>query len=344
MAYFTNPSRGGIANSSGSAATDPSAAWALFKTQFFSEIRTIFQNENVFLNTVRTMFVRGSKAAKFPYLGTSTFAGYHIPGGEIQGRAIPHNEKTINVDNMMYSSAFIPKIDELVSHYDYRRPYAEQLGIKLSRLTDKMLASLIVTAARQSANATVTGSPAGTVVTKANMDTDADVLRSAFFSAAQAFDEKNVPEGGRVCTLRPAQYYMLVQDTDAINQDWGGDGSMAQGRVNRIANIPIRKSNNIPNWDGTSAATIVDDEFSDAVANEVAAPADGIEDIGGYNLDYTKVVGLVHTPDAVAMARLLELEMEDEYTVRSQGTLLVCKQAFGAQWFRPECAVEFRKV
>ena len=52
-------------------------------------------------------------------MGT-TSASYHTVGNEITGSSVKHNEKVINIDDLLLSSAFLANIDEAKNHYDVK--------------------------------------------------------------------------------------------------------------------------------------------------------------------------------------------------------------------------------
>ena len=111
------------------------------------------------MTTVRT--INNGKSATFPVTGTVT-AGYHTAGNEITGQAIKHNEKIINLDDMLLSDVFVAEVEELKNHYDVERSiYSLKWGQALSNKVDKHLLSLAILASQ--ASATISG---GTVVMK----------------------------------------------------------------------------------------------------------------------------------------------------------------------------------
>lgn len=316
----------------------------MFRTAFPNEVMSIYNRATVYLNTVAMRNLDGAKEARFPYVGRYLQVGMHAPGAEIQGKTIRVNDLLVQVDQKMFGAIFLDDISELVSHYDYRAPFVREMATRLAETTDYMLASAIINAARRNAAASpISEQPGGTVITRANINSDADVLRAALFDAGVALDEKNIPAEGRICTLRPAQYALLVQDTDAINTDWAaGNGNLADGTVRRINNISIRKSNVIPNLNIDDMGKIPGFANSDGSAQSGVEAAHTTTNQAIYKGDFRPTVGTVHTSEAVAMARLMGLNTQIEDSVRHQGTLIVTRQAFGTGIYRPECAVELR--
>lgn len=299
------PSRLGQANGTG-------AVDATFLKLYSGEVMTAFETATVFMdrNMVRT--IKNGKSATFPIVGRAT-ARYHTPGTEITGTAIGQNERVITIDDMLISDSFVAEIDELRNHYDVRRIYSKESGLALAYEFDKNVAKVGVLAARASSN--LTGEPGGTTLAVSALNTTSSVLRSAIFSAMQTLDEKNVTDTDRQVFLRPAQYYLVAQDTSAINKDWDGAGSYADGKVLKIAGGEIVKTNNLPS------------------TNVNTGPA-------AYQGDFTKTFGLVMHKAAVGTLKLLDVSSKITEDPRRLGYLIVSKMAVGHGILRPACAVE----
>lgn len=313
------PNRFGSINSGadGTFAND----YPLFLKVFSGEVLNSFDEKNVMmpLHVVRT--IASGKTAQFPVTGKAT-AGYHTPGAEIVGSAIPQNEVVINIDSQLLSSVFVANIDEAISHFDVRSEYTRLLGRSLAKAADQRLIRVGVLAAR--AAATVTGGNAGTVINAgATVETTASVLRGALFNAKMQMDKKDVPEEDRYALLRPEQFKVLAEDTTTLNRDWGGTGSLADGKPMKLAGFTLLWSNNLPTQGVVSAV---------AGENNV------------YNGDFTNTVALCFQREAIGTVKLRDLVMESQYDIRRQGTLIVAKYQMGHGKLRPECAVEITKA
>ena len=116
----------------------------------------------------------------------------------------------IHVDDSLIAKAFVPRIDEARNHYDVRSEYTRQCAEALGEMADKTLFQVGVNAAR--AGGPLTEIPGGSIVKNTAMATDAKALIASLTKAAQEFDEKNVPSNNRFLYLKPAQYYLLMQD------------------------------------------------------------------------------------------------------------------------------------
>jgi hypothetical protein len=297
---------------------------AVFLEIFSGEVLTVFNTNNIFkdLHYVRT--ITEGKSASFPALGRAN-ARYHTPGTPILGNNNPDiGKRTISVDDLLIADVFIYDLEDAKLHFDVRREYSKQCGIALSNRFDEKIARLGYLAARDSA--VTSDHNGGTVLKNAAAATDVAVLRDLFFKAAQTLDEKDVPEEDRHIIVKPAQYYMLVQDTTLLNRDWGGRGALATADLPMIANMTIHKSNNLPNGNN----------ITDAVAGEN----------NDYTGDFTDSVALVMNKQAVGTVKLFDLAVEmsgKDFHVMYQGDLMVAKYAMGHGILRPDCAVEISK-
>lgn len=292
---------------------------ALFLKKFGGEVLTAFDETNVMkdLHLIRT--IENGKSAQFPATW-KTNAAYHTPGNLLVGsQTIKHNERVITIDDLLVSDVFIADIDEAKNHYDIRSIYSKQVGEALAREFDKKTMQVAVLAAR--AAATVSGGNGGSAVTHANAKTDGAQLASLIFEGAQAMDEKDVPSEGRHVLVKPAQYYLMAQVTNLINKDWGGAGVYAEGSIMKVANVSIKKTNNLP-------TTVIA-----AVAGENNT----------YNGDFSKTAGVMFHSTAIGTVKLMDLATQmtgNDFKVMYQGTMLVAKYAMGHGILRPECAVE----
>lgn len=287
---------------------------ALFLKVFGGEVMTAFEEMNEVLDKHVIRSISSGKSAAFPATWKVS-AAYHTPGAEIVGQNSNVNERTIVIDDLLVADVFIANIDEAKSHYEVRSIYSTEAGRALKKKFNANVMQVGVLAAR--ASATVTGGYGGSALTNAAFATDGAVIAAGVFSAAQAMDEKDIPEDDRYVFLKPAQYALVAQTTNVINRDWGGSGVYAEGSVLKVAGVSFVKSNNLPS---TNVAT---------------GPS-------AYQGDFTNTRGLVMHKAAVGTVKLMDLAVESDYDIRRQGTLLVAKYAMGHGILRPECAVEMK--
>lgn len=306
-----NPSRLGQANLAG----DPKA---LFLKVFGGEVLTAFNRSSAFRPRHMVRVIPNGKSATFPVTGLAA-AQYHTPGTEILGQNIAANERVIVVDDMIISPAFIPNIDEAMNHYDVRSIYSDEIGQALAKLYDQNVGRAYTLAARASAN--VTGGNAGQNISNAAMATDGTVLWQSIFNGGVKLDNYDIPQDNRYAFVRPTQYALVVMSEKPINRDINDgvqNGSIARGNVERINNIELVKTLNVPS-------------ANDSANTNIASALRG---------DFSGTMGVVAHRSAAGTVQLQDIAMESAYDIRRQGTLMVGKYLVGTDYLRPEAAVE----
>lgn len=308
------PTRTGQVNGAGD-------EFAIFLKVFSGEILAAFDEYNIMEALHMIKSITHGKSAQFPASGKVT-AVRHQPGQQILGQnQFRVAERIINIDLPLVAHEFIAEIDELFSHTSLERAeLRHQLGQALACEFDETIFRVVVLASR--AAATVSGQPGGTELIAATAASDASVLAGALFDAATAMDEKDIPENYRYSAFRPAQYYLLVQNTDLINRDFGGAGSFSDGVVTRIAGFPIMKSNHVP--------------------NEVVAAVTGERNT--YDGDFSTTVGVCWHKSAAGTVRRKGFTFAADWLPDRLGHLMTARYVMGHGILRPESAVEIKSA
>ena len=308
---------------------------ALFLKVFAGEVLTSFDRASVTQGAEMVRSIASGKSATFPVMGRVS-ASYHTAGSEITGSDVNHNEKVITINDLLLSSVFLSNIEEAKNHWDVRGAYSTEIGRALAFQKDKHILQTIGQAAQASANVADTSYGAGTVLTNTNIasataSTAANAMIDSLFDAAKQLDANYVPKEGRKAFIKLEEYYKLANGTNVVNVDFSGQGSIADGKVMKVAGIEL-----IPTA-----------HFGDIAANITAAPAAGSATAGGSNpqtVNLANYVCLVSHPSAVGTVKLMDLGVESEYDIRRQGTLMVAKYAMGHGVLRPEAAVGIKEV
>ena len=306
---------------------------ALFLKVFAGEVLTSFERASKTQGADMERSISSGKSATFPVMGR-VGASYHTAGAEITGSDINHNEKVITINDLLISSVFLSNIEEAKNHWDVRSAYSQEIGRALAFTKDKHILQTIGQAAQASANVGDSGYASGTVLTNtgiasATASTAANAMIDSLFDAAKQLDANYVPSEGRKCFMRLEEYYKLANATNAVNVDFSGKGSIADGKVLKIAGIEL-----VP--------------VAHFVSSNVNSGVDqGSATAGGSNpqaVDLSNYVALVSHPSAVGTVKLMDLGVEKEYDIRRQGTLMVAKYAMGHGVLRPEAAVGIKEA
>jgi len=306
---------------------------ALFLKVFAGEVLTSFDRASKTGGQEMVRSISSGKSATFPVMGRID-AAYHTAGAEILGSDVKHNEKVITINDLLTSSVFLSNIEEAKNHWDVRSAYSAEIGRALAFVKDKHVLQTIGLASQAGANVSDSGYAAGSTVTNtdianATAATSANGFITALFDCAKNLDNNYVPSEGRKCFLTPEMYYKLANATNAINVDFSGRGSIAEGKVTKIAGIELVS---MPHFVKDDVGT------SDVDAGQTAT--------GGtpQSVNLTNYEGLVSHPSAVGTVKLMDLAVESEYDIRRQGTLMVAKYAMGHGVLRPEAAVGIKEA
>lgn len=306
--------------------------YATYLKLFSGELFKAYQSSCIAKGTVQNRTLKNGKSMQFIFSGRMQ-ADYHVPGTPILGSGDPPvAEKTILMDDLLISSAFVYDLDETLAHYSLRSEISKKIGYALAEAYDKKVFRTIALAAREAHPVTAAPGPepGGSVIKLgAGNEYNAQAIVDSFFEAASILDEKNVPQSGRHAILSPRQYYALISQVDSniLNRDFGGSqGNMNSGEgLYEIAGISIKRSNNLPFMAGSVAR--VDGENND------------------YSGDFSAHCGLIYMKDAAGVVEGIGPSVQTtsgDVSVMYQGDIIVGRLAMGVGTLNPAAAIELR--
>jgi len=315
--------------------------YALYLKLFSGEMFKAYESACIAKGTVQNRTLRNGKSMQFIFTGRMQ-AEYHVPGTPILGSGDPPvAEKTILMDDLLISSAFVYDLDETLAHYSLRSEISKKIGHALAEAYDKKVFRTIAKAAREAHPVTASPGPepGGSVIKLgAGNQYNAQSLVDSFFEAASILDEKNVPREGRCAVLSPRQYYALVSQVDSniLNRDYGNNqGNLNSGEgLYEIAGISIKRSNNLP-FMVTGAGT-------GAAAGEVLR-VDG--ENNDYSGDFSTSCGLIYMRDAAGVVEGIGPSVQTtgaDVKTMYQGDIIVGRLAMGVGTLNPACAIELQ--
>ena len=347
-------------------------ARALYLKLFSGEMFKGFQRNTIARDLVMKRTLSNGKSLQFIYTGRTT-AEYHTPGNAILGNsdgAPPVAEKTITVDDLLISSAFVYELDETLAHYELRGEISKKIGYALAEKYDRLIFRAIAKGARIASPITKANfvEPGGTQIqVGAGSDAD-DALNSgkivtAFYDAAAALDEKGISGDGRVAVLNPRQYYALIQDvatSNLINRDVQGTALQSGEGILEIAGIKIYKSMNVPFFSkygtkyapnsgaaaGTDPATINPGNtgsFVDVATEDARASVSGVNNNYGNATDFANTCGLIFQREAAGVVEAIGPQVQvtsGDVSVIYQGDVILGRLAMGADFLNPAACVE----
>jgi len=357
----TSLTRPGQINSTGDAR-------ALYLKLFSGEMFKGFQHNAIARDLVMKRTLKNGRSLQFIYTG-HTKAEFHTPGNAILGNtdgAPPVAEKTITVDDLLISSAFLYDLDETLAHYDLRSEISRKIGYALAQKYDRLIFRAITRGARAASPITKTGfvEPGGTQIRvgtnlQASDAYDDAALVNAFYDAAAALDEKGVSQDGRVGVLNPRQYHKLIQEVGSnglINRDEQGTALQGGNGIIEIAGIKIYKSMNIPFFSqygtkyGTGSATnpgITDPgntgSFVSEALEDAANDVTGINNEYGEETEFANSCGLIFQREGAGVVEAIGPQVQvtsGDVSVVYQGDVILGRLAMGADYLNPAACVE----
>ena len=312
--------------------------YATYLKLFSGEMFRAYESACIAKGTVQNRTLTNGKSMQFIFTGRMT-ADYHTPGTPILGSGDPPvAEKTIVMDDLLISSAFLYDLDETLAHYSLRSEISKKIGHALAEAYDKKVFRTIALAAREAHPVTAAPGPepGGSVIKMgAGKQYDAQALVDSFFEAASILDEKNVPREGRFAVLSPRQYYALISQVDSniLNRDYGNtQGDLnSGGGLYEIAGISIKRSNNLPFMvTGGGTAGVID-------------PVPG--ENNNYGGDFTSHAGLIYMKDAAGVVTGIGPSVQttgSDVKTMYQGDIIVGRLAMGVGTLNPACAIELQ--
>ena len=338
---------------------------ALYLNLFSGEMFKGFQHNAIARDLVMKRTLKNGKSLQFIYTGRTT-AEYHTPGNAILGNsdgAPPVAEKTITVDDLLISSAFVYDLDETLSHYDLRSEISRKIGYALAEKYDRLIFRAIARGARAASPVSATNfvEPGGTQIRVGSTTNESDAFSSsalvaAFYDAAAAMDEKGISGDGRVGVLNPRQYYELIQAVGSnglVNRDETGPALQGGNGIIEIAGIKIYKSMNIPflgkygtKFGGTTGQTSPGKtgDFIGPSIEDASTAQSGINNDYGTASEFGAVsAGLIFQREAAGCVEAIGPQVQvtsGDVSVIYQGDVILGRLAMGADYLNPAAAVE----
>jgi len=338
---------------------------ALYLKLFSGEMFKGFQHNAIARDLVMKRTLKNGKSLQFIYTGR-TKAEYHTPGNAILGNtdgAPPVAEKTVTVDDLLISSAFVYDLDETLSHYDLRSEISRKIGYALAEKYDRLIFRAIARGARAASPVSATGfvEPGGTQIRVGSSSNESDAFSSsalvaAFYDAAAAMDEKGISSDGRCAVLNPRQFYELVQAVGSnglVNRDAQGTALQGGNGIIEIAGIHIYKSMNIPflgkygtKYAGTTGQTSPGNtgDFIGPDLEDASGASTGINNDYGTATEFGAVsAGLIFQREAAGCVEAIGPQVQvtsGDVSVIYQGDVILGRLAMGADYINPAAAVE----
>jgi hypothetical protein len=328
MTFSANP---GNPVAFGNGQSNPADDRSLFLKMFSGEVLTSFTAATLTKGKTREKNITSGKSYQFPRTGTSK-AEYLQRGKEMLGNEFATGEVEVTIDGPLVAHHALWDFDVAMSQFDVRGPMTADMGQALARMYDQNNFRQIALAARTAA---VGPFPGGDRVVDSALapDTNGLVDGLAWMDAIRAAKlkkkHKNLPAS--------APWYLVVtpETFDAIKYAKNSAGQFVN--LNSLISLATAGVGAVP----TEAIRFEGVTILDSNLLPQANDSANADVFSKYRADFTKTVGLMWQPDAVAVLTLMGISTETFRDVRRQEDFIVSKQAVGHGTLRAECAVEF---
>lgn len=300
---------------------------ALALKVFSGETLTAFQRTSVTSGRVMERTIASGKSAQFPVFGR-TKAHYLKAGQNLDDlrENIKQNERVIKLDGLLTADTLIFDLDEFIAHYDFRSPYAAELGNALAISHD---ASVLAELAKEALNTqeNVEGNGKGGVITTKldagvvgiNKQTGLAIYQTLLEAKAK-MSKNYVPATERYAYLDPEYHSALASAVEFLNRDYGASGTILEGNVIRLAGFDILECPHIVRG-GDDNANVIQGEghvFPTQYADKHPI--------------------IICHKTAAGVLRLKNLSMETGRRIEFQADQMIAKMAVGMGGLRPEAA------
>ena len=293
---------------------------------FAGEVLTAFQKSSVTNGHVLERSIQNGKSAQFPVFGR-TKAHYLKAGQSLDDKRenIQQSERQIVLDGLLTADTLIFALDEFIAHYDFRSPYAAELGNALALSYD---ASILAECAKEALNTqeNVAGNGLGGVIEQTiagtpGIDRDTgNAIYQVLLTAKSKMANNYVPAGDRYAYLTPEFHSALASALEFLNRDYGAGGTILEGNVIRLAGFDVIECPHITRGGDDNANVIQGDGHIFPAAYADKNP-----------------IVICHKT-AVGVLKLRDLSMEQARRPEYQADQIIAKMAVGMGGLRPESA------
>lgn len=313
------------------AGSDLAAMRTLALDIFGGEVLTAYHKALIAANLIQHRQISGGmRSARFPKIWKAT-GEYHTAGKELLGNEIETGEISITPDELLVAHTAIYDLDDMLSHFDVRSQFAQELGTALATINDQNIFRQLILAAR---TAGVGPFPGGGAITDATLIASGAIDGLNWINGIKAANRilfmKNVPlsqprymavnwdvfEAIKYAKDADGQYVLLNTQIRG-NQ---GAGFADNDETLRVDGVTIYKTQNLPSTDESAATGVY----------------------SKYRADFSKTTGVLWTTYAVANVTMKSVSLEQTRDVRRLENFMVASSLTGNGTLRPECAVEFK--
>lgn len=294
----------------------------LFAEKFSTDVLRYFMDTNIVKAMITTRTIQSGKSESFPIVGNTTAEAVSNDASELSVKNIKATQREIVIGDLTVAHAYITDLDKAMAHYDSQSAQAESIGRALAKKVDKDSLDIITKAGAIVDDTTAQASPfikydfgAEDIYTKeisADLNAGGEEVYTACVLAVTEKEEKDTV-GDDQFLFRPAQYFMLLNNSAQTGLTWVNDPYAQSGKVPMLLG---RRVSHSPHF----------------------APQTGVNELG-----VGDVGGVLFSKEAVGCLELMSVSTRIDYIPQRLSNLVVGKMAVGYGILNHACAINIKQ-
>ncbi len=300
---------------------------ALAIAEFTGIVEGTIERKSALKGFITPRAVRGTSTITNEGIGESTLQVI-VPGTIPDGTTNQNARVNLTVDTTILARTIVPLLDNFQKNYDVKAEIGREHGKKIAKFWDQthFIQAAKAAALAGSAYGALPGHFGGNTKTLTNASdaTDPAALLLALSDLFVQFQNKDVDPATDdvIVALRPASFMALLDSEQIIRTDYlTSKGTKIEGGyMLKAYGVPVMASNNVPNTNITAH------ELSNA------------RNSNAYNGDFTKLVAVAFSQDALLAGETIPLTSTVFYEERDKAWYIDSHVAFGVTPNRAEYA------
>ena len=290
----------------------------LFAKKFSTDVLKYFMDTNIAKELITKKTIDSGKSESFPVVGNATAVDIANDGSELAVQNLKATEREVAIGPLTVAHAWITDLDKAMAHYDSKSSQSESIGRALAKKVDLDIIAKVIEAGEIV--------DAGTALSAGLKAFDDDIYTpeistslangaAVFNACVQAetlYTEKDVV-GEPAFMMRPAQYFMLLNNPASTGLTWVNDEYAQSGKVPMVLGRKVVKTPHFPAY------------------------------LIGSSISTGDVGVCLFSKEAVAQLELLSVSTRVDYIPQRLANLIVGKMAVGYGILNHACAINVKQ-
>ena len=294
----------------------------LFAKKFSTDVLKYFMDTNVAKELVTNRSISSGKSESFPIVGNAVAVSHANDSLDLAIQNIKSTEREIVIGDLTVSHAYITDIDKAMVQYDAQSAQSESIGRALAKKVDQDVileiiraGTIVNTAAADAATPALRAfdDDIFTAEISAPLNDGAAVYNACVLAVTEESEKDTVGES--VFLMRPAQYFMLLNNPASTGLTWVNDEYAQSGKVPMMLGKRVIKSPHFPSLSGLTGEMVLGD-----------------------------VGAVLFSKEAVGCLELMSVSTRVDYIPEKIASLVLGKMAVGYGILNHGCAINIKSL